>query len=485
MSTPSRASVAFAILLAACVLAPCVRADNLVDNIWTMVEGALGSGGKSNGGNGNGKGDAMSFGRVVVQTIGNVGDTIADVDPSNTRNKSTTPGLVGFVDNLSQAGAGTLLRTAESALTNITSDRWMQNQIGRAISGSIERSINGGGNQRNRNQTDGGQCEIERNANYVGKLLNNGHETIVSDASKCCQLCQRNPECNAFVYCGKKEGCGTPYYVQGECYLKRQENPAQKQAYERGQHVAWTSGITVKVESRAPRAQQDRNKQQSAAGGGVQSAGARGQPTRRGWPSEKAANARQDSFAPQQNRAAGMDAAKHDGSRDVLYVSGKPVTWIIDDVAYGAGHEEGSEGLQAKAIACGQFNTQPGVASFNRNLDMQIDARGATPGGPVLLLWSRNAGRSTLPRNYLQSGCGELALSIQTDPAIASTDVWDHAVARADEGGKGGREGGEASGTARFTIRGMNGDRCRAFLFQFVDVATCKTSPVYNTKEGL
>ena len=108
---------------------------------------------------------------------------------------------------------------------------------------------------------------------------------------------------------------------------------------------------------------------------------------------------------------------------------------------------------------------------------MRLEAPGATPGGMVLLLWSNSAGNSVLPGGFMGSPCPALDLQIYFPLNQQGGVQWDQQIAKAG-----------ADGSATFVLEGVNvsnGNKCTNFLYQYVDIATCKVSLVTDTRQGL
>jgi len=421
--------------------APEEKPDNLFENLWNIASGTLTNIAKSTNSEGGEPSDVSQAVDLFLDTTGSVGNTVADFDSTKTRNKNTGDGFLGFFNNLGGASGKTIGRTVEAAAMDVTSNEWFQGQVVDGVSGlfGAAPADTGAGDAAAAPANppsasgyptiEGGMCELEWNSNYQGELLNNGHETILMSEGECCQLCDSIEECNTWVFCGDPNGCGAPYYAPGECYLKHQKYPQNRKAYERGQGVHWTSGIK--------------------------------------------AYAQGDQSFTMKSFTSPQEAI----DRDIIHVSGKPKTWYFDDIPLvSPGLDPSRNGvMRAKVEQCGNYNLLPGVASYNKDFNMRLATPGATPGGPVLLLWSNSAGNSLLPGGFMGSPCGPLDLQLYF-PQYSGTG-WDQQIARADD-----------SGTATFFpehVNLSNGNKCTTYLYQYVDIATCKVSRVLDTRQGL
>ena len=367
--------------------------------------------------------DSANVLNVLMDAVGGVGDFITGVDTSKTDGKSTVSGAEGFIDNTQLMSGEDIGRLADSTLTKLTSSDYVQQQVANSISnllgtGDVDMRGDdpqgyddyygyGGDYQPPRS----GSCEVEYNANYEGTVLNANELSTAQTAAGCCELCQQHEECNVWVYCGEQTGCGAPHYEFGQCYLKRQEFPRSRKAYERGEGVYWTSGIVV-------------------GGDGI--------------------------------IAKSYSQAAQDMSREVLYVSGVPATWTFD------GEElDPNAPMTPKRVQCGSYNTIRGVATYNKDFNMRLEAPQATSGGLVVLLWSDVEGRSALPAKFRGSSCGQLPLSMGQPSGSLSSQA-------------------NADGIAEFIVDGVNksSGQCSKFIYQYVDLGTCKVSAVLDTRSG-
>ena len=94
-------------------------------------------------------------------------------------------------------------------------------------------------------------CGAELNSNYKGSIIVEGHSNLMGSAGACCAACESNPRCNVWVYCGDEDGCFEDYLYQ-ECWLKSSMLPEAREAWDRGPHVPWTSGITTPGSGSSP-----------------------------------------------------------------------------------------------------------------------------------------------------------------------------------------------------------------------------------------
>jgi hypothetical protein len=428
---------------------------NLFNNLWNIAQSSLNDISahhreRAENGDPNDVSPAVD---LLLSTAGSVGNEVAEYDPTKTRNKDTLGAVTGFFNNLGGASLDTIGKTAERTFANVTSDTWFQEKVSDGVSyvfgvpqdtaqqidlvqGGDSDSDLAAGDDSSSSFLDDGICEVEWNANYMGDLLNNGHETIVGSEGECCDYCEMVDGCNAWVYCGYLEGCGTPYYKQGECYLKYQKHPQNKKAYERGisdqtgGYVLWTSGIV---------------KSKTYGEGVVQKSYSSDPPS-----VEK---------------------------REVIHVSDIPGTWYFNGIPHvspGYDPTDRAQVMKANPVQCGDYNLLPGVASYNKDYNMRLQTPAVTPGGMVLLLWSNSPGNTVLPSGYMGSPCGPLDLQIH---AGSGGLMWDQQISKAN-----------SDGSATFVLDGVNvanGNKCTTFLYQYVDIATCKVSLVLDTRFGL
>ena len=318
---------------------------NLFNNLWNIAQTSLNDiSAHHQERNENGEpNDVSPAVDLLLSTAGGLGNEVADFDPSKTRGKDTLGAVTGFFNNLGDASLKTIGKTAEQTIANITSDTWFQEKVSDGVSyvfgvrdtASAEQiqlqdqDPSDADSSSDSSFLDDGVCEIEWNANYMGELLNDGHETIVSSEGECCDFCEAIDECNAWVYCGLPDGCGAPYYKYGECYLKYQRYPQNKKAYERGisdstgGYVLWTSGIV-----------------KSKTYGGVH----------------------QKSYAPPDPPTV--------SEREVIHVSDIPGTWYFNGIPHvSPGYDPTDQAkavMKARPIQCGDYNLMPGVASYNK-----------------------------------------------------------------------------------------------------------------------
>ncbi len=198
--------------------------DNLFDNIWNIASKSLANIAKSTDGEDGDPSDLSQAVGLFLDTTGSVGNTVADLDSSRTRNKNTGDGFLGFFNNLGGASSKTIGRTIESAAMDVTSNEWFQGQVVNGVSGLFGAAPADTGNgdeapaaPANPISADGyptiegGKCEVEWGANFMGDLLNDGHNTVLMSEGECCQLCNEIEECNTWVFCGDPNGCGAPY----------------------------------------------------------------------------------------------------------------------------------------------------------------------------------------------------------------------------------------------------------------------------------
>ena len=92
---------------------------------------------------------------------------------------------------------------------------------------------------------DGLTCNVESNAEYSGDVVSWGAHNIQQTAEDCCRSCQAAASrgCNVWVWCGAANGCRGGDGAFGECWLKHQQRPAEKDAFRRGDdNIPWTSG---------------------------------------------------------------------------------------------------------------------------------------------------------------------------------------------------------------------------------------------------
>lgn len=86
---------------------------------------------------------------------------------------------------------------------------------------------------------DGKHCNVEADAEYAGDVVQWGSQNIQQTMEGCCISCRAARGCNVWVWCGAVKGCRGGDGVFGECWLKRQPNAAEKQAFNRGEGVPW------------------------------------------------------------------------------------------------------------------------------------------------------------------------------------------------------------------------------------------------------
>ncbi len=90
----------------------------------------------------------------------------------------------------------------------------------------------------------GGKCGLpyDLHAEYAGAVVGTwGENNLVSTPDDCCRACEKTDGCNAFVFCGDKNGCSGRKF--GECWMKKQEpNGAMRVKMSEGMDVRWTSG---------------------------------------------------------------------------------------------------------------------------------------------------------------------------------------------------------------------------------------------------
>lgn len=94
-----------------------------------------------------------------------------------------------------------------------------------------------------------------------------------------------------------------------------------------------------------------------------------------------------------------------------------------------------------------------------------------------MLIWSEAIGETTLPSGYMGTQCPPLDLQLYAPADQFGKELWDQDVAEADE-----------NGVAEFILQGMNhsnDEQCTKYVFQYIDVATCKVSLLYDTRLGL
>ena len=204
---------------------------NIFDNLWNVAQSSFQSiSDHQRQSSPDGQSDLSSAMDLFLDTTGQLGEEVVGYDADNAENKGTIGGVVGFFDNLANAGSKQIGRTAEKALVDVTGDTWVQEKLAEGVTSMFgvdntaaqEIDLQEGEVGVGVSFQEEGACEVEWNANYMGELLNNGHETILQSEGECCEFCSSIPECNTWVYCGNPSGCGTPYYKYGECYLKHQ-----------------------------------------------------------------------------------------------------------------------------------------------------------------------------------------------------------------------------------------------------------------------
>ena len=107
------------------------------------------------------------------------------------------------------------------------------------------------------------------------------------------------------------------------------------------------------------------------------------------------------------------------------------------------------------------------VATYNKDFNMRLEAPQATSGGLVVLLWSDVEGRSALPAKFRGSSCGQLPLSMGQPSGSLSSQA-------------------NADGIAEFIVDGVNksSGQCSKFIYQYVDLGSCKVSAVLDTRTG-
>ena len=66
------------------------------------------------------------------------------------------------------------------------------------------------------------------------------------DPGACCSLCLATRGCNLWVYCGVAAAGDAARWCDGQCWLKRTDDPTEPKARGRGPAVPWTSGAVLK-----------------------------------------------------------------------------------------------------------------------------------------------------------------------------------------------------------------------------------------------
>ena len=78
--------------------------------------------------------DSANVLNVLMDAVGGVGDFITGVDTSKTDGKSTVSGAQGFIDNTQSMSGKDIGRLADSTLTKLTSNDYVQQQVANSIS---------------------------------------------------------------------------------------------------------------------------------------------------------------------------------------------------------------------------------------------------------------------------------------------------------------------------------------------------------------
>ncbi|QDZ22264.1 Apple domain-containing protein [Chloropicon primus] len=416
--------------------------SNLFDNLWNIAQKTVSAVSDAAVEADPENAEAANAWNVVMNTAGSVGSTIVGSDPGNAENKGTVEGAKGFVDNLGSMSGDEWKDLVDSTITDLTSDKFVQQKAADTLSGLLgappsdaQQLDLGSGGYYDYYDDDGYYydgdgyygdsglevirgtredprvCEVEYNANYEGELLSEGKVPFAESEGECCSLCRSTAGCNTWVYCGEKTGCGAPYYEYGQCYLKKQDYPENRKAYERGDGVYWTSGIV-----------------------------------------------RESGY--QITKKSYSDGAGGEMGREVLHVSGVPATWRFDNQVV-----EADSPMTPRVVQCGSFNVLPGVASYNKDFNMRIEAPAVTRMRRVLLVWSDATGSVTLPSGFKGSPCGQLPLGLGAPKGSL--------MATADR-----------EGSADFILDGINksSGTCHKFLYQYVDLATCKVSALLDSR---
>lgn len=147
---------------------------NLLDNLWNIAHKTSNTISDNADPENEHTAKALS---AIMDTAGSVGKDVASLDPSKTEGKSTVDGFVGFFENLGDQSITDLGRLADSALTDLTADPWVQNQVAGGLSQiltgeAITINVDGGpaddpyGDYYD--DDNSGACEVEYSANYMG-----------------------------------------------------------------------------------------------------------------------------------------------------------------------------------------------------------------------------------------------------------------------------------------------------------------------------
>ena len=85
---------------------------------------------------------------------------------------------------------------------------------------------------------DGTRVELD------GRVVRWGSDHVLSTSGECCRACSDNAQCNVWVWCSERDGCGERKF--GECWLKRADNAALAMvATTDGPASKWTSGVLL------------------------------------------------------------------------------------------------------------------------------------------------------------------------------------------------------------------------------------------------
>lgn len=92
------------------------------------------------------------------------------------------------------------------------------------------------------------RCGVgERNVEYWGDVVEaNDPARKTATAAECCDRCAATRGCNLWVHCSVEDAGGEAAWCDGQCWLKRCDDPTEPPSHGRGPEVPWTSGTLMK-----------------------------------------------------------------------------------------------------------------------------------------------------------------------------------------------------------------------------------------------
>ena len=98
-------------------------------------------------------------------------------------------------------------------------------------------------------ENDVGTCAGAR-VELDGRVVRWGSDHVLGTSSECCRACSDNAQCNVWVWCAERDGCGGERTF-GECWLKRADHAALAMvAAKDGLGSKWTSGVSLTSQER-------------------------------------------------------------------------------------------------------------------------------------------------------------------------------------------------------------------------------------------